>query len=92
MQPRAVSFEEQATIIREKLADLLVEDDEFSAAARILAGIDLESGMRQVTIEHHRALGSSMRNDHFGPGYICAEYLVVQVLNQFGSQWDVYGI
>lgn len=48
MQPRAVSFEEQATIIREKLADLLVEDDEFTAAAQILAGIDLESGMRKV--------------------------------------------
>lgn len=49
MQPRAVSFEEQATIIREKLADLLVEDDEFTAAAQILAGIDLESGMRKVS-------------------------------------------
>lgn len=52
MHPRAVSFEEQATIVREKLADLLVEDDEFSAAARILAGIDLESGMRQVITNH----------------------------------------
>ena len=44
IQPRAVSYEEQATAIREQLAQLLVEEEDFTKAAQTLAGIDLDSG------------------------------------------------
>ena len=39
-----VSFEEQATAVREALARLHEREEEYTAAARILAGIDLDSG------------------------------------------------
>ncbi|GMH43249.1 hypothetical protein BSKO_11171 [Bryopsis sp. KO-2023] len=48
LQSKAVSFEEQSTIIREKLANVLIVEEDYTAAAQVLAGIDLESGMRQV--------------------------------------------
>eukprot|EP00877_Chromochloris_zofingiensis_P013874 jgi/Chrzof1/8740/Cz03g22180.t1 len=46
IQPRVVSFEEQVTFIRESLAGLLEQEEEWTKAAQILAGIDLDSGMR----------------------------------------------
>jgi COP9 signalosome complex subunit 4 len=46
VHPRAVSFEEQAAAIREKLADIYEEEGDHKAAARSLQGILLESGQR----------------------------------------------
>lgn len=48
VHPRAVSFEEQASAIREKLADIYEEEGDHKAAARALQGIMLESGQRYV--------------------------------------------
>lgn len=39
-----VSYEEQATAIREQLAKLLEAEEEWTKAAQTLAGIDLDSG------------------------------------------------
>ena len=44
VQPRVVSFEEQVTVIREALAALHEREEEYTLAAQILAGIDLDSG------------------------------------------------
>jgi hypothetical protein len=44
VRPRAVSYEEQATLIREQLAELYEGQEEWSKAAQTLAGIDLDSG------------------------------------------------
>jgi COP9 signalosome complex subunit 4 len=46
VQPRAVSYEEQVSAIREQLAALYEGQEEWSKAAQALAGIDLDSGMR----------------------------------------------
>ena len=48
IQPRRVSFEEQLATIRENLAVLHEAAEEWSDAARCLAGIDLDSGVRSV--------------------------------------------
>lgn len=48
VHPRAVSFEEQAAAIREKLADIYEEEGDHKAAARALQGITLESGQRYL--------------------------------------------
>ncbi|KAH9692893.1 COP9 signalosome complex subunit 4 [Citrus sinensis] len=48
IQPRVVSFEEQVLIIREKLADLYESEQQWSKAAQMLSGIDLDSGMRVI--------------------------------------------
>jgi hypothetical protein len=42
--PRVVSFEEPCTIIREGLAEVLEKQEDFSKAAQVLAGIDMDSG------------------------------------------------
>ena len=49
VHPRAVSFEEQASAIREKLANIYEEEGDHKAAARALQGIMLESGQRYHT-------------------------------------------
>ena len=46
VHPRAVSFEEQAATIREKLADIYEEEGAHNAAYRALSGITLDSGQR----------------------------------------------
>lgn len=46
VHPRAVSFEEQAAAIREKLADIYEDEGDHKSAARALQGITLESGQR----------------------------------------------
>lgn len=51
MLPRVVSFEEHITLIREKLGDLFESKGDWTKAANILAGIDLESSMRKVDDE-----------------------------------------
>ncbi|KAG6608525.1 COP9 signalosome complex subunit 4, partial [Cucurbita argyrosperma subsp. sororia] len=48
IQPRVVSFEEQVLILREKLAELYETEQQWSKAARMLSGIDLDSGMRVI--------------------------------------------
>ncbi len=42
--PRLVSFEEQVAAVREALAALHEAQEDWSAAAQTLAGIDLDSG------------------------------------------------
>ncbi|XP_056167281.1 COP9 signalosome complex subunit 4-like [Syzygium oleosum] len=48
IQPRVVSFEEQPLIIREKLAELYESEQQWSKAAQMLSGIDLDSAMRMI--------------------------------------------
>eukprot|EP00850_Spirogloea_muscicola_P017497 SM000151S01485 [mRNA] locus=s151:152962:156458:+ [translate_table: standard] len=46
IQPRVVSFEEQVALMREGLAELYEDEEEWSKAAQMLGGIDLDSGLR----------------------------------------------
>nr|XP_024375288.1 COP9 signalosome complex subunit 4-like isoform X1 [Physcomitrium patens] len=48
IQPRMVSFEEQVSIIREGLAEMYENEEQWSKAAQMLSGIDLESGQRML--------------------------------------------
>ncbi|EIE27709.1 hypothetical protein COCSUDRAFT_45959 [Coccomyxa subellipsoidea C-169] len=52
LQPRVVSYEEQVTAIREQLAELLEDEEDWAKAAKVLAGIDLDSGMRVLDDEY----------------------------------------
>eukprot|EP00976_Prorocentrum_cordatum_P089812 1187857-Prorocentrum_minimum.AAC.5 len=52
IQPRVVSFEEQVTTIRESLANVYEGGEEWSKAAQILGGIDLDSGNRILDAEY----------------------------------------
>ena len=45
IQPRIVSYEEQASAIREQLAVLFEQEEDFTQAAQTLAAIDLDSGI-----------------------------------------------
>jgi len=49
VQPRIVSYEEQANNLRFQLADILEEEEDWSGAARVLMGISLESGQRTTS-------------------------------------------
>ena len=55
IQPRAVSYEEQAAALRERLASVCEAREEWGRAARTLAGIDLDSGMRTLNPEYKLA-------------------------------------
>ncbi|TCD69685.1 hypothetical protein EIP91_006702 [Steccherinum ochraceum] len=46
LQPRLVSYEEQVNALSFKLAEVLENEEEWSAAARVLAGISLDAGNR----------------------------------------------
>lgn len=48
MQPRVVSFEEQASIIRVALADVLQAEEDWRGAAAVLNGVPLDTGHRWV--------------------------------------------
>ncbi|CUA69074.1 COP9 signalosome complex subunit 4 [Rhizoctonia solani] len=48
LQPRLVSYEEQTAALRLQMASLLEEEEEWVEAARVLMGISLDSGHRQV--------------------------------------------
>jgi COP9 signalosome complex subunit 4 len=50
-QSQASSFEEQITQVRELMADAHENDEDFLAAAKVLAGIPTESSQRKVTNE-----------------------------------------
>ncbi|KAI9189392.1 hypothetical protein H9P43_000825 [Blastocladiella emersonii ATCC 22665] len=52
LEPRAVSFEEQVSVAREKLAEIQEANEDWSDAARTLMGIKLESGHRVVSDEY----------------------------------------
>ena len=54
VHPRAVSFEEQAAAIREKLADIYEEEGDNKEAARVLQGINLQSGQRYAAAPANR--------------------------------------
>ncbi|MEW5307383.1 MAG: hypothetical protein WDW38_001246 [Sanguina aurantia] len=45
-QTRVVSFDDSVTSLRETLSDLLEREEDYSKAAQVLAGIDLDSGPR----------------------------------------------
>ncbi|KAK9989440.1 hypothetical protein SO802_029679 [Lithocarpus litseifolius] len=51
IQPRVVSFEEQVLIISKKLAELYESEQQWSKAAQMLSGIDLDSGMRSENLK-----------------------------------------
>ncbi|KZW04204.1 hypothetical protein EXIGLDRAFT_737849 [Exidia glandulosa HHB12029] len=51
LQPRLVSFEEQAASLRYQLADILEAEEDWSEAARVLMGISLDSGHRLIADE-----------------------------------------
>lgn len=51
MQPRVVSYEEAVMAVREQLAELLEEQEDWAGAAKVLAGIDLDSG-QPILAEH----------------------------------------
>jgi COP9 signalosome complex subunit 4 len=44
--PRVVSFEEQVSVIREELANVYEKEEDWAKAAKMLAGIPLDSGIR----------------------------------------------
>jgi len=55
--PRVVSFEEQVTAVREGLAAVHEREEDWSAAAQTLAGIDLDSGAPSIAARRaHSAL------------------------------------
>ncbi|ORZ14770.1 hypothetical protein BCR42DRAFT_417643 [Absidia repens] len=51
-QPRVVSFEEQLSQLREKLASIYEQEEDFLGAAKILQGIALDSGHRSISDEY----------------------------------------
>jgi COP9 signalosome complex subunit 4 len=55
LQPRAVSYEEQATILREALSSLYESSEDWNKAAQALSGIDLDSSVRQINPEYKLA-------------------------------------
>ncbi|KAI9203727.1 uncharacterized protein BJ171DRAFT_509417 [Polychytrium aggregatum] len=52
IESRALAFEEQISSIREKLADIYEEEENWSEAARVLQGIPLDSGHRTIPNEY----------------------------------------
>ena len=50
--PRVVSFEEQVSVLREGLSKLYQDEELWSAAAQVLSGIDLDSGIRVLSDEY----------------------------------------
>lgn len=49
LQPRVVSFEEQDAMIRDLLADAYEEQEDYTASAKVLQGIQLESSQRTIS-------------------------------------------
>jgi len=50
LTPRVVAFEEQLSIVRENLAAIFEEREEWTDAAKVLAGISLESNRYDVEL------------------------------------------
>ncbi|KAI8088894.1 uncharacterized protein BX664DRAFT_279535 [Halteromyces radiatus] len=51
-QPRVVSFEEPLSQLREKLATIYEQEEDFLEAAKILQGIALDSGHRSISDDY----------------------------------------
>ncbi|GAC93938.1 hypothetical protein PHSY_001506 [Pseudozyma hubeiensis SY62] len=49
LQPRVISFEEQASSLRMQLASLLEAEEDWNEAARVLLAVPLDSGHRNVS-------------------------------------------
>ncbi|OQR96149.1 COP9 signalosome complex subunit [Achlya hypogyna] len=49
IKPRILSFEETDVVLRERLCDLYMEEEEYIEAAKALAAINLESSARQYS-------------------------------------------
>ncbi|KAJ3107350.1 hypothetical protein HDU97_004231 [Phlyctochytrium planicorne] len=52
IQSRTVAYEEQISMIRERLAKIYEDDEDWSEAAKVLQGIPLDSGHRNITDEY----------------------------------------
>ncbi|GES96870.1 COP9 signalosome complex subunit 4 [Rhizophagus clarus] len=52
VQPRVVSFEEQISTLREKLAEIYENEEDWVEAAKVLQGIPLDSGHRTIPEEY----------------------------------------
>ncbi|CAI2165813.1 3539_t:CDS:2 [Funneliformis geosporum] len=52
VQPRVVSFEEQISTLREKLAEIYENEEDWLEAAKVLQGIPLDSGHRTIPEEY----------------------------------------
>ncbi|VDP38356.1 unnamed protein product [Soboliphyme baturini] len=52
IQPRVISYEEQAASVRQHLADIYERQCEWREAAKVLIGIPLETGQRQYSAEY----------------------------------------
>ncbi|CAG8728417.1 30192_t:CDS:2 [Racocetra persica] len=52
VQPRVVSFEEQISTLREKLAEIFEAEEDWLEAAKVLQGIPLDSGLRTISDEY----------------------------------------
>ncbi|XP_022911648.1 COP9 signalosome complex subunit 4 [Onthophagus taurus] len=52
IQPRVISFEEQAAHIRQHLAELYERNQNWREAAGVLVGIPLETGQKQYTVDY----------------------------------------
>ncbi|KAJ3204291.1 hypothetical protein HDU67_009651, partial [Dinochytrium kinnereticum] len=52
IQSRTVAYEEQISIIRERLAQIYEDEENWSEAAKVLQGIPLDSGHRNITDEY----------------------------------------
>lgn len=52
VQARVVSFEEQISAMREMLAEVYEQDEEWTEAAKILQGIPMDSGHRTIPDEY----------------------------------------
>eukprot|EP01104_Vermistella_antarctica_P017252 TRINITY_DN6089_c0_g2_i1.p1 TRINITY_DN6089_c0_g2~~TRINITY_DN6089_c0_g2_i1.p1 ORF type:complete len:391 (+),score=111.00 TRINITY_DN6089_c0_g2_i1:129-1301(+) len=55
IQSRVVSFEEQVSLIRERLADIFESEEEWTEAANTLMGIPLESSHRVLEVSYKAA-------------------------------------
>jgi len=52
IQPRVISYEEQAAAVRQHLADVYEKESRWREAAKVLVGIPLETGQRQYPPEY----------------------------------------
>ena len=51
VQPRVISFEDQVVAIRQHLADIYEQEQNWSEAGKVLVGIPLETGQKQYTVD-----------------------------------------
>ena len=52
VHPRNVSFEEQVAAIRQHLAQIYEDEQNWREAAQVLVGISLETGQKQYTVDY----------------------------------------